>query len=293
MFLTRRLAGMVACGLLVLLTVTPARAAPACTGTVEQISFANWAAAETATAKEVGAAIAAFEQQNPCIEIKTIAIPFAEMVSQLTVMTLGDNTPDVMELSSGMPQALAAQGALADLRHDAASMIDDIQPGIREDGEYQGKLVALPLSLTPHGFWYDKGLMQQAGLDASRPPQTVAELDSDMQAIKAKLPKAYPFAMMTAKGAYAVVNMWPWLEVVLQDTANGTRPPWLDAAVRRAGVRLVPDDGQKGLDAGWQQHEGQPPTVCHQSGGVHHRRAVHARDRRVDQSGLCREPGVR
>jgi len=189
-----------------------ATAAGACTGTQQEISFANWAAAETATAKEVSASIAAFEKANPCITVKPIAIPFAETVSQLTVMTIGNNTPDVMELSSGMPQALAAEGALADLREDASSMTSDIQPAILQDGEYQGKLVALPLSLTPHGFWFNKSLMKAAGLDPNKPPQTVDELTHDMAIIKAKLPKVYPFAMMTAKGAYAVVNMWPWLQ---------------------------------------------------------------------------------
>ncbi len=196
----------------VLLGGGSADAAAACTGPQQTISFANWAAAETATAKEVNASIAAFEQANPCIEVKLIAIPFAEMVSQLTVMTIGGNTPDVMELSSGMPQALAAQGALADLRKDAAPIISDIQPAILQDGEYQGKLVALPLSLTPHGFWFNKALMKQAGLDPSKPPETIDEMTHDMAIIKAKLPKVYPFAMMTAKGAYAVVNMWPWLQ---------------------------------------------------------------------------------
>jgi len=103
-----------AVGFLLLARILPASAAGTCTGTPQEISFANWAAAEAATAKEVGAAIAAFEQANPCIRIKVISIPYAEMVSQLTVMTIGNNTPDVMELSSGMPQAghLVRQGSL-------------------------------------------------------------------------------------------------------------------------------------------------------------------------------------
>ena len=208
----RGMIGAIALAVAALAGTRPTLAADACTGPQQTISFANWAAAEAATQKEVSAAIAVFEHANPCITVKVISIPFAETVSQLTVMTLGGNTPDVMELSSGMQQVLSAQHALADVRKDAAGMISDIQPPILQDGEYQTKLVALPLSLTPHGFWFNKALMKQAGLDPSRPPQTIAELNSDMAAIKAKLPKVYPFAMMTAKGEYAVVNMWPWLQ---------------------------------------------------------------------------------
>ncbi|MGH7057505.1 MAG: ABC transporter substrate-binding protein, partial [Acetobacteraceae bacterium] len=202
----RRLGTSTACGLLALAALiggaSTAKAA-GCTGKAETISFANWAAAETATAKEVAASVVAFEKADPCVHVKTIAIPFANMVSQLTVMTIGNNTPDVMELSSGMPQALAPQGALTDLRKYASkTLLDDIQPSLLQDGESQGKLVALPLSLTPHGFWYNKGIMRKAGLDPTRPPRTIAELTHDIAAVKAKEPKVFPLAMPTSKGAY-------------------------------------------------------------------------------------------
>jgi multiple sugar transport system substrate-binding protein len=95
--------------------------------------------------------------------------------------------------------------------------------------------VALPLSLTPHGFWFNKDLMKQAGLDPSKPPQTIAELNSDMAAIKAKLPKVYPFAMMTAKGEYAVVNMWPWLQAYCKTPPmTNTRLGWTQPRVEQA-----------------------------------------------------------
>lgn len=222
MAVTKRAAAALAGTLAILMFAIPSHAA-SCAGRPQQITFANWAAAETATSKEVTASIAAFEQANPCIHVKMIAIPFADMVSQLTVMTIGNNTPDVMELSSGMPQALAAQGALADLRGYAdKALISDIQPSMLQDGEAGGKLVALPLSLTPHGFWYNKGLMTKAGLNPAHPPRTIAALTHDIQVVKAKEPKVFPFAMMTSKGAYTVVVMWPWLQAFCK------RPPMAD-----------------------------------------------------------------
>ncbi|MGH7067001.1 MAG: extracellular solute-binding protein [Acetobacteraceae bacterium] len=204
---------LAAAGFLASLLAGAAAHAASCNGPPKEVTFANWAVAETATAKEVDASVAAFEAANPCIKIRMIGIPFANMVSQLTVMTIGNNTPDVMELSSGMPQALAAQGALADLRpHADKALIAEIQPSMLEDGEDHGKLVALPLSLTPHGFWYNKGLMQKAGLDPAKPPATIADLTRDLAIIKAKLPKVYPLAMPTSKGAYTMVATWPILQ---------------------------------------------------------------------------------
>ncbi|MGH7102424.1 MAG: ABC transporter substrate-binding protein [Acetobacteraceae bacterium] len=223
-------------GLLAILLSAAGSHAAGCTGAVKDITFANWAAAETATAKEVNASVAAFEKAHPCIQIRMVAIPFANMVSQLTVMTIGNNTPEVMELSSGMPQALAAQGALADLRQYAdKALIADIQPSMLEDGKAGGKLVALPLSLTPHGFWYNKGLMQKAGLNPADPPRTIAELTKDIAIVKAKEPKVYPLAMPTSKGAYTMVATWPILQafckrVPMADNHLGWTQPCTEAA---------------------------------------------------------------
>lgn len=225
-----------ATGFLATFLVAASASAASCAGPVKEVTFANWAAAETATAKEVSASVAAFEKADPCIHIRMIAIPFANMVSQLTVMTIGNNTPDVMELSSGMPQVLAAQGALADLRpHADKALIDDIQPSMLEDGEAKGKLVALPLSLTPHGFWYNKGLMTKAGLDPEKPPATIADLTRDLAIVKAKLPKVYPLAMPTSKGAYTMVANWPILQafckrVPMADDHLGWTQPCTEAA---------------------------------------------------------------
>ncbi len=209
----RSVRSQVLVGLVVSLGValTPALAA-SCSRTVT-LRFANWAAAEAATAKEVNAAIHTFEQQNPCIKIKSVALPYNEMVNQLTVMAVGGNTPDVMEMSSGWPQVLAAQGALANLKAYApASLLKQNFPAMLQDGTYNGQLVALPLSLTPHGFWYNKALMAKAGLNPNKPPTTIAALDHDMAVIKSKLPGVYPMGQMSDKALYTMVELWPWLQ---------------------------------------------------------------------------------
>ncbi len=196
----------------------PARAA-GCTGKPVHLSFANWASAEAATAKEVQAAIAVFEQANPCVHIDSIAIPYNNVVTQLTVMSVGHNTPDVMQLSSGMPDLLAAQGALADLSpHLTAQFRQDNYPALLQDGQFKGQQVALPFALTPHGFWFNKGLMAKAGLNPAQPPETITALDQAMAAVKAKLPGVYPFGIMDSKAPYTVVVMWPWLQAFCRTT---------------------------------------------------------------------------
>ncbi len=236
MFAPTKLAGLVTALFGVFAVIACPAHAATCSGKSVRITFANWASAEAATAKEVNAAITAFEQANPCVHIASIAIPYNNVVSQLTVMTVGHNTPDVMQLSSGMPQLLAAQGALADLSHDASqAFLNDNYPAMLRDGQFAGRQVALPFALTPHGFWFNKALLAKAGLDPAKPPQTIAALDQAMAAIKAKLPGIYPFGIMDDKAPYTVVVMWPWLQAFCQTVPmSGKHLGWTQPCVEKA-----------------------------------------------------------
>lgn len=178
------------------------------------ISFANWASAETATKANIDKALAAFAQENN-VKINNIAIPFDQVLQQLTTMTNGGNPPDVMQLSGNWPYALGGAGALAPLDKFADSV-----PNYREDaftnsfavGTYKGVLYAVPWTITPHGFWSAKDLMTQAGLDPAKPPTTIDELNSQMDTLRAKLPAdAYPIGIDISKTEYALVGFWPWI----------------------------------------------------------------------------------
>jgi multiple sugar transport system substrate-binding protein len=176
------------------------------------LKYANWVASEEATRETITKAIEAFEKQNPNVKIQSVAIPFDQMRQQLVTMAAGGNPPDVMQLSGPWSQELGAQGALVDLKEIASkSYLNDNYEGALEAGEYQGKLYAAPLSLTPHAFWYNKDLMKQAGLDPEQPPKTMEELDEQMGQLKAKLPQGiYPIGLDTTKIDYALVQFWPW-----------------------------------------------------------------------------------
>lgn len=189
------------------LSMIPAAAA-------ETIKFANWASAESATKANIDKALAAFAQQNN-VKIDNIAIPFDQVLQQLTTMTNGGNPPDVMQLSGNWPYALGGAGALAPLDKFA----DSVQ-GYRQDaftnsfevGTYKGVLYAVPWTITPHGFWWSKDLMTQAGLDPAKPPTTIDELNQAMDALRAKLPAdAYPIGIDISKTEYALVGFWPWI----------------------------------------------------------------------------------
>jgi multiple sugar transport system substrate-binding protein len=175
------------------------------------LSYANWASAESATKAKIDQAIQDFQTQNN-VKINNIAIPFDQMLQQLETMTNGGNPPDVMELSGNWPYALGGGGALQALNSYIGSWRNDAFTNSFEVGTYKGNVYAVPFSISPHGFWYSKDLMTQAGLDATKPPATMDELDSQMATLRSKLPSdAYPIGIDISKTEYALVGFWPWI----------------------------------------------------------------------------------
>jgi multiple sugar transport system substrate-binding protein len=175
------------------------------------LKYANWASAESATKTQIDRAIQDFQTQNN-VKINNIAIPFDQMLQELETMTNGGNPPDVMELSGNWPYALGGGGALQPLNSYIGSWRNDAFTNSFEVGTYKGNVYAVPFSISPHGFWYSKDLMTQAGLDPAKPPTTMDELNSQMATLRAKLPAdAFPIGIDISKTEYALVGFWPWI----------------------------------------------------------------------------------
>lgn len=198
------------------------------------LSFANWASAETATRSDIDKALLAFENQND-VQINNIGMPFDEVLPQLTELIKAHVTVDVMEMSGNVPFALAGLGALTDLRPFVPQdWYEDAFHNSFAAGTYKEALYAVPFSVTPHGFWYSKVLMKQAGLDPTRPPRTMEELNQAMTVLRARLPAGvYPIALDTSVTEYALIGFWPWIwtfggEPMLDDGNGEVTINWAD-----------------------------------------------------------------
>lgn len=176
------------------------------------LNFANWASAEIATRDNIDKALLAFEKENN-VQVNNIAMPFDEVLSQITELIRAKITLDVMELSGNLPYALAGMGALAGLDSFVAQdWYTDAFPNSFAAGRYENVLYAVPFSITPHGFWYNKTLLAAAGLDATRPPRTMTELNEMLGILRRKLPApSYPIALDTSATEYALIGFWPWI----------------------------------------------------------------------------------
>lgn len=146
------------------------------------LTFTNWAGSEEFTGKNIALVIEEFEAQNPNITIESIPVPFNQMrTTVLTRFSAGDS-PDVMQLAQNVPFELASEGLLLDL--EKAGLVDEewiaTHSGV-DNGRVDGALIAAPWIISPFALWYDKELMEAAGLDPDSPPTTLEELISQSE----------------------------------------------------------------------------------------------------------------
>jgi multiple sugar transport system substrate-binding protein len=190
------------------------------------LNFGNWASAETATRANIDQALLAFEKQNN-VQVNNIGMPFDEVLAQITALIRANITLDVMELSGNVPYVLAGMNALAPLdQYVAREWYQDAFPESFAAGTYKESLYAVPFSITPHGFWYNKKLLAAARLDPTHPPRTMSELTEMLTILRARLPAgSYPIGLDTSATEYALIGFWPWIWTFggnpLADAGNG------------------------------------------------------------------------
>lgn len=153
------------------------------------LQFLNWVSQEDGTREPIADALAAFEQAYPWIKVENIAVPVSDNVKELTIMSAGGNPPDVAQIHSDNIPVLAASGFLAPiLDHVPESLLLDVgQKNMDNAGMYEGVNYAAPWADSASGFWYNKVLMKELGLDPEQPPRTMDEMMDMMALAKEKL----------------------------------------------------------------------------------------------------------
>jgi multiple sugar transport system substrate-binding protein len=191
------------------------------------ITFANWASAEGTTRPGIEKVIADFEAANPDIDIVSEAISFSEIARQLVLRARSGNPPDVAQLAGNDTVLVGSTGKLEPLdgyvsKELAANIKPGADAGLRNK---DGVLFAFPWNQSPAGFWYNKAIMQKAGLDPNKPPRTIDELNAALAAVKSSQPGVIPLGMDTTNRAFALSSNWPWMQafgaVPVGDGATG------------------------------------------------------------------------
>lgn len=149
-----------------------------------EITFVNWGSVEASTKDAFENMISDFEAKNPDIKINNVAFPYNQMLDQLLVMNAGGTPPDVAQMNGVWVSALNNAGALAAMDELLPKeSLDDFLPSTTEGLKYDGKLKAVCWSPSPVALYYNKTLLEKAGI--TEIPKTYDELFAAAEKVSA------------------------------------------------------------------------------------------------------------
>ena len=123
---------------------------------------------------------------HPNVNIEITVLENEAFKTKLTTVMQSGDPPDIFQSWGGgtfnqQVEAGLLKDITADLEADTAWR-DSFAPGALGVYSYQGKNYGVPWDMGMVGFWYNKDLFEQAGIDA--PPATWDEFLEDVQALK-------------------------------------------------------------------------------------------------------------
>jgi len=124
---------------------------------------------------------------HPNVTVEITVLENEAFKTKLTTVMQSDEPPDIFQSwGGGVMNEYANAGLLkditADLDADGGSWRATFSPGALGVYAYQGKNYGVPWDMGMVGFWYNKDLFAQAGIDA--PPATWTELLADVRQLK-------------------------------------------------------------------------------------------------------------
>ncbi|MBY8872942.1 ABC transporter substrate-binding protein [Micromonospora sp. PLK6-60] len=152
------------------------------------------------------------EHQNIAVAVTTYQ--WEDYYSKLPGAVSSGNGPDIAVMHMDQLATFAARGVINEL-DDVAKTLElnegDFAPTVWKGGLYNDKRYGIPLDMHPLGFYYNKAVMQKAGLDPEKPPTT----KDDFTAALAELKKAgvpgfwvSPFQFTGGMTFYSLLHQW-------------------------------------------------------------------------------------
>ncbi len=174
-----------------------------------------------------------FESQNPNIKVEERfhANAYTGLLQNLQAALAAGNPPDVVQMgylytryaAENFPFVSAEE---LDRRYTEGRWLKRYPSNIQELGMVDGRMVAVPYSLSNIVTYYNADLFRQAGLDPDRPPDTWEGWRRAAEAIKARTGK-YGFYLILLDDNWAI-------EALIR--SNGGRLLVCEGGYYRAGV---------------------------------------------------------
>lgn len=152
----------------------PASAAPtAYTGPDVTLSF--WNGFTGGDGPYMKKLVEQFNGEHPNIKVTMNVYQWADYYAKVPAAVAAGQGPDLGIMHVDSVATNAARQIVLPLDDLAASLElaeADFSPPVWQAGTYQGVRYAIPLDVHPLGMFYNKTVMEQAGLDPEKPPQT-------------------------------------------------------------------------------------------------------------------------
>ena len=223
---------------------TEAPAQPAATeAPAEKITVTWWHISTAEEHKAVWQKLAdEYMAEHPNVNIEITVLENEAFKTKLTTVMQSGEPPDIFQSwGGGVMNEYAEAGLLkditADLDADGGAWRDTFAPGALGVYAYKGQNYGVPWDMGMIGFWYNKDLFAQAGIEA--PPTTWTELLEDVQ--KLKDAGITPIALGEGD-KWPGMHMWAYLvtrlggkanfEGALLRTGSFTDPAFIEAGVK-------------------------------------------------------------
>ena len=165
-------------------------AAPAATAyTGPNVALAFWNGFTGGDGPVMKALVDKFNAANPNIKVTMNVYEWADYYQKVPAAVSTGNGPDLGIMHVDNVATNAARGVVLPLDDLAASLQlkeEDFSPPVWRAGVYNGKRYAIPLDVHPLGLFYNKKVLQTAGLDPEKPPANAAEYLAALDKLKAK-----------------------------------------------------------------------------------------------------------
>ena len=106
-----------------------------------------------------------FTEKNPNIKVEVEFLSFDDFINVFKQRAAADNAPDFVQLTPYQSAETIEAGLIRELNADI------FPPEVGEDiiapMKYEGKIYSIPLSRSGYGMFYNKNMLEEAGVDVS------------------------------------------------------------------------------------------------------------------------------
>ena len=152
-----------------------------------------------------------FNGEHKNIAVSVATYKWEDYYTKLPGAVTSGNGPDIAVMHMDNLATNAARKVIMPL-DDVAKALDlsenDFAPTVWKGGIYNGKRYGIPLDMHPLGFYYNKAVLKQAGLDPEKPPTTKDEYEAALTELKKAGIQGFwvsPFQFTGGMTAYSMV----------------------------------------------------------------------------------------